>query len=43
VATSLNNEINLTGQLKGLQLEYRVKAVNTGGESNFSNTAAIVL
>jgi Fibronectin type III domain len=43
VGTSLNNEINLLAQPRGVQMEYWVKAVNTGGESNFSNTAAIIL
>ena len=43
VGTALNNEINLTGQPCRVQLEYRVKAVNAGGESMSSNTVAIVL
>ncbi len=41
--TSFGNEIDLKNQPKGVQLEYRVKAVNTAGESNPSNTVAIVL
>jgi len=41
--TSLDNEINLKNQPTGVQLEYRVKAVNTGGESPPSNTVAVVL
>lgn len=41
--TSLNNEINLLDQTRGIQLEYRIKAANTGGESTPSNTAAVVL
>ena len=41
--TSLTNEINLDDQLRGIQLEYRVKAVNGGGQSMPSNTAAVVL
>lgn len=41
--TSLNNEINLLDQPRGIQMEYRVKAANTGGESTPSNTAAVVL
>jgi len=41
--SSLNTEINLTDQPRGVQLEYRIKAINTGGESTPSNTAAIVL
>ena len=41
--TSLNTEINLLEQTRGIQLEYRVKAVNIAGESLPSNTAAAVL
>ncbi len=41
--TALNNEINLLDQPRGPQLEYRVKAVNPGGESTPSNTSAVVL
>ena len=41
--TALNNEINLLDQLRGVQMEYRVKAANVGGESMPSNTAAVVL
>jgi len=43
VGTVLNNKINLTDQPQAVQLEYRVKAVNTTGQSNHSNIAAIVL
>ncbi len=43
VGTALNNEINLSDQPRGIQMEYRVKAVNNGGESMYSNTAAVVL
>ncbi len=43
IGTALNNEINLTEQPRGIQMEYRVKAVNAGGESMPSNTAAVVL
>lgn len=43
VGTALNNEISLTDQPRGIQMEYRVNAVNNGGESMFSNTAAVVL
>jgi len=43
VGTALNNEINLLDQLRGVQMEYRVKAANVGGESMPSNTAAVVL
>ena len=41
--TSLTNQITLTSQLRSIQLEYRVKAANTGGKSMPSNTMAIVL
>jgi len=43
VGTALNNEINLLEQPRGIQMEYRVKAANVGGESMPSNTAAVVL
>jgi hypothetical protein len=41
--TALNNEINLLDQPRGIQLEYRVIAANTAGQSMPSNTAAVVL
>lgn len=43
VGTALNNEISLTDQPRGIQMEYKVKAVNAGGESVPSNTSAVVL
>ena len=43
IGIALESETTLTGQPRGPQLEYRVKAVNTGGESIPSNTAAVVL
>ena len=43
VGTALNNEINLLDQPRGIQMEYRVKAANIGGESMPSNTAAVEL
>jgi len=43
VGIALETETTLTGQPRGPQLEYRVKAVNAGGESVPSNTAAVVL
>ena len=43
VAIALDSEILLADQPRGQQLEYRVKAVNTGGASIPSNTAAVVL
>ncbi len=43
VDTALNNEISMTDQPRGVQMEYRVKAINNGGESMPSNTSAVVL
>jgi len=40
---ALETETTLMNQPRGPELEYRVKAVNTGGESTPSNTAAVVL
>ena len=42
-AIALETEAHLTDQPRGLQLEYRVLAVNVGGNSVPSNTAAAVL
>lgn len=41
--SALNIEINLNDQPRGIQLEYRVTAANTAGNSMPSNTAAVVL
>jgi uncharacterized protein (DUF433 family) len=43
IGTSLNTEIHLLEQPRGIQMEYRVKAANVSGESLPSNTAAVVL
>lgn len=43
VGIALETEATLMNQPCGLQLEYRVKAVNTGGESIASNTVPVVL
>ena len=43
VGIALESETLLTNQPRGPQLEYRVKAVNVGGESIPSNTVAVVL
>ena len=43
VGIALESETTLMNQPRGVQLEYRVKAVNTGGESLPSNTVAVVL
>ena len=42
VGSALGNRIDLTGQLRGVQCEYRVKATNLGGQSTPSNTVAII-
>jgi hypothetical protein len=36
-------EVTLTNQPRGLQLEYRVKAINTNGESPPSNVVKVML
>jgi len=41
--TTYNCEINLTDQPDNVRVEYRVKAVNAGGESMPSNTVSVVL
>ena len=43
VGIALETETTLTSQPRGPQLEYRVKAINVGGQSIPSNTAAVVL
>ncbi len=43
VGTAIESESTIMNQQRGIQLEYRVKAINTGGESIPSNTAAVVL
>jgi hypothetical protein len=43
VGIALETETTLIDQPRGPQLEYRVKAVNAGGESVPSNTEAVVL
>ena len=40
---ALESEAMLMNQPRGPQIEYRVKAINTGGESPPSNTVAVVL
>jgi hypothetical protein len=40
---ALESEAAIMNQSRGVQLEYRVKAINTGGESVPSNTVAVVL
>jgi hypothetical protein len=43
VAIALDSEILLPNEPRGQQLEYRIIAINTGGKSIPSNTAAVVL
>jgi hypothetical protein len=43
IGTSLNNEVHLLEQPRGIQMEYRVKAANVSGEGMPSNIAAVVL
>ncbi|MBW8002203.1 MAG: fibronectin type III domain-containing protein [Planctomycetes bacterium] len=43
IAIAIDSESDLMNQPRGQQLEYRVKAVNVGGESIPSNTVAVVL
>jgi len=43
VGIAIESESSLIDQPRGPQLEYRVKAVNVGGESIPSNTVAVVL
>jgi len=43
VGIAIESETSLTNQPRGPQLEYRVKAVDVGGESIPSNTVAVVL
>ena len=43
VGVSLSTEYNLTGQPRGVDLEYRIIGINKGGESLPSNSIALVL
>ncbi|HOV76266.1 MAG TPA: fibronectin type III domain-containing protein [Candidatus Hydrogenedentes bacterium] len=43
VGVALDSELTLTEQPRNVQLEYRIIAVNNGGNSVPSNTAAVVL
>ncbi len=43
IATALDNKISLREEPTGIRLEYRVRAVNKGGESPPSNTICVVL
>ncbi len=43
ITSALDNKISLTEEPTGVRLEYRVKAVNKGGESSPTNTICVVL
>ena len=43
IGIAIGSETSLSDQPRGPQLEYRIKAVNVGGESIPSNTVAMVL
>ncbi len=43
IASAINNEITLKTEPVGSRLEYRIRAVNAGGESMPSNTVCVVL
>ena len=43
IASVIDNEISLKEEPTGVRLEYRIEAVNKGGESMPSNTIAVVL
>ncbi len=43
VDMTYKNQIDLTGQPRGIQMEYRVMATNAAGQSLPGNTAAVVL
>ncbi len=43
IATALESEITVVDQPRGVQMEYQIIAINTGGQSMPSNIAAVVL
>ena len=43
VGTAIETEIRLEGQPRGVSMEYHVKAINVGGQSDPSNTVDVVL
>ena len=43
ITSAINNQIALKNEPTGSRLEYRVKAINAGGESRPSNTVCVVL
>lgn len=42
-ASTVDNKVEITGLSPNLRMEYRVKAVNVGGESGPSNTIEVIL
>jgi len=42
-AISLETKASLKNQQRGVQLEYRVKAINKAGQGEPSNTVAVVV
>jgi hypothetical protein len=43
IANSYKTQIILAGQPHGIKLEYRIKAVNTSGQSQASNTVSVII
>jgi hypothetical protein len=43
IGTALDTQTNLAGQMRGIRLEYRVRAANNAGTGPFSNTVSVVL
>jgi len=43
IGVAIESEATLTNQPRGVQMEYRVKGINKGGESPASNVAPVVL
>jgi hypothetical protein len=43
IGTALDTQTNLAGQMRGIHLEYRVRAVNNAGTGPFSNTVSVML
>ena len=43
IGTALDTQTTLAGQMRGICLEYRVRAANNAGTGPFSNTVSVVL
>ena len=43
IANSYKTQIILAGQPHGIKLEYRIKAINTSGQSQASNTVSVII